>query len=152
MEFAVIKTGGKQYKVSVGDVVKVEKITGDFKVGDKVTFDKVLEAISNNNYEFFFSNRQTNVVYEQAHNEFLEWFFISGWIGLIFLILLILRLLYYSYTDKDKTNFYGLIITIITTFFFFTLHIFPLALIIILYVALIDGGKEWQRQTHITGL
>jgi large subunit ribosomal protein L21 len=42
MEFAVIKTGGKQYKVSVGDSVKVEKITGDFKVGDKITFDQVL--------------------------------------------------------------------------------------------------------------
>jgi len=42
MEFAVIKTGGKQYKVAVGDSVKIEKITGDFKEGDKVTFDKVL--------------------------------------------------------------------------------------------------------------
>ncbi len=42
MEFAVIKTGGKQYKVSVGDSVKVEKITGDFKEGDKVTFDEIL--------------------------------------------------------------------------------------------------------------
>ena len=42
MEFAVIQTGGKQYKVSVGDVVKIEKITGAYKVGDKLTFDKVL--------------------------------------------------------------------------------------------------------------
>ncbi len=42
MEFAVIKTGGKQYKVSVGESVKIEKLTGDFKVGDKVTFDQVL--------------------------------------------------------------------------------------------------------------
>ncbi len=42
MEFAVIATGGKQYKVSKGDVVKIEKIKGDFKVGDKVTFDQVL--------------------------------------------------------------------------------------------------------------
>lgn len=41
-EFAVIATGGKQYKVSAGDVVKIEKLTGDYKVGDKVTFDKVL--------------------------------------------------------------------------------------------------------------
>lgn len=41
-EFAVIFTGGKQYKVAVGDVLKVEKIEGDFKVGDKVVFDKVL--------------------------------------------------------------------------------------------------------------
>ncbi len=42
MEFAVIKTGGKQYKVAVGDSVKIEKITGEYKEGDKITFDKVL--------------------------------------------------------------------------------------------------------------
>ena len=42
MEFAVIATGGKQYKVSAGDTVKIEKIKGDFKVGDKVVFDQVL--------------------------------------------------------------------------------------------------------------
>lgn len=42
MEFAIIFTGGKQYKVSKGGTVKIEKITGDFKVGDKIIFDKVL--------------------------------------------------------------------------------------------------------------
>ena len=42
MEFAIIQTGGKQYKVSVGDVVVIEKIIGTYKVGDKITFDKVL--------------------------------------------------------------------------------------------------------------
>jgi large subunit ribosomal protein L21 len=41
-EFAVIMTGGKQYKVSVGETVDIEKIIGDFKVGDAITFDKVL--------------------------------------------------------------------------------------------------------------
>lgn len=41
-EFAVIFTGGKQYKVAVGDVLKVEKIDGEFKAGDKIVFDKVL--------------------------------------------------------------------------------------------------------------
>ena len=41
-EFAVINTGGKQYKVSKGDVLKIEKIKGDFKVGDKIVFDKVM--------------------------------------------------------------------------------------------------------------
>lgn len=40
-EFAVIETGGKQYLVSVGDVVEVE-LLGDLKEGDKVEFDKVL--------------------------------------------------------------------------------------------------------------
>ena len=42
MEFAVIHTGGKQYKVSPGQTLKIEKINGDFKVGDKLTFDKVM--------------------------------------------------------------------------------------------------------------
>lgn len=41
-EIAVIETGGKQYIVAVGDVVKVELLGGDLKEGDKVTFDKVL--------------------------------------------------------------------------------------------------------------
>jgi large subunit ribosomal protein L21 len=42
MKFAVISTGGKQYKVAEGDVVKVEKISDTLKVGDKVVFDQVL--------------------------------------------------------------------------------------------------------------
>lgn len=42
MEFAVIQTGGKQYKVKVGDEIKIEKILGDHEEGDKVVFDKVL--------------------------------------------------------------------------------------------------------------
>lgn len=42
MEFAVIQTGGKQYKVAAGDLIKIEKLAGDHKEGDKVVFDKVL--------------------------------------------------------------------------------------------------------------
>lgn len=42
MEFAVIKTGGKQYKVSKGDIISVEKIKGTYEKGDKIVFDKVL--------------------------------------------------------------------------------------------------------------
>lgn len=38
--YAVIKTGGKQYKVASGDVVKVEKIAGE--EGKKVVFNEVL--------------------------------------------------------------------------------------------------------------
>ena len=42
MEFAVIKTGGKQYKVSKGDTVSIEKMKGEYAKGDKLSFDKVL--------------------------------------------------------------------------------------------------------------
>ena len=47
MELAVIKTGGKQYVVSPGATVTIEKLgrgaaTQDVKKGDTVTFDQVL--------------------------------------------------------------------------------------------------------------
>ena len=38
--YAIIATGGKQYKVAEGDVVKVEKLGAE--EGAKVTFDQVL--------------------------------------------------------------------------------------------------------------
>ena len=38
----IIETGGKQYAVGKGDKIKIEKIKGGLKVGDTVTFDKVL--------------------------------------------------------------------------------------------------------------
>ncbi|HKJ05390.1 MAG TPA: 50S ribosomal protein L21 [Geopsychrobacteraceae bacterium] len=38
--YAVIKTGGKQYKVSEGDLVKIEKIEG--AVGDTIELDQIL--------------------------------------------------------------------------------------------------------------
>ncbi len=38
--YAIIATGGKQYKVSEGDVIKVEKL--DVEVGNEVVFDQVL--------------------------------------------------------------------------------------------------------------
>ncbi len=40
MTFAVIKTGGKQYKVAANDVIKIEKLEAE--AGDVVTFDQVL--------------------------------------------------------------------------------------------------------------
>ena len=40
MSFAIIETGGKQYKVSASNILKVEKL--DIKKGNKVEFKKVL--------------------------------------------------------------------------------------------------------------
>ena len=49
-DFAVFATGGKQYLVSVGDRIKIEKIKGlstssgrtEYQVGDSLNFDTVL--------------------------------------------------------------------------------------------------------------
>lgn len=42
--YAIIETGGKQYKVAEGDIIKVEKLGVD--AGETVTFDQVL-AVNN---------------------------------------------------------------------------------------------------------
>ncbi len=44
MKYAVIKTGGKQYKVSEGEELFIEKIAG--KNGDSVVFDQVLLLVN----------------------------------------------------------------------------------------------------------
>ncbi len=38
--YAVIKTGGKQYRVEPDDILKIEKLAGD--AGDKIEFSEVL--------------------------------------------------------------------------------------------------------------
>jgi large subunit ribosomal protein L21 len=38
--YAIIKTGGKQYRVAVGDEIRVEKLGAE--AGEKITFDEVM--------------------------------------------------------------------------------------------------------------
>ena len=42
MTFAIIQTGGKQYKVKKGDIITIERLGGEFKEGDKVVFDEIV--------------------------------------------------------------------------------------------------------------
>jgi large subunit ribosomal protein L21 len=49
MTFAVIKTGGKQYKVSTNDTIRVEKL--DDKAGKKFEFKEVLLTTDNTTTE-----------------------------------------------------------------------------------------------------
>lgn len=48
--YAIIKTGGKQYKVKEGQMLKIEKL--DAEAGDEVSFDKVLQYSDENGYKF----------------------------------------------------------------------------------------------------
>lgn len=47
--YAVIASGGKQYRVREGDILRVEKITGE--VGQPVSFDKVLLLADDDNVQ-----------------------------------------------------------------------------------------------------
>ncbi|HUI26837.1 MAG TPA: 50S ribosomal protein L21 [Candidatus Kryptonia bacterium] len=42
MDYAVIRTGGKQYRVAPGDLIRIEKLAGD--AGSPVAFTEVLMA------------------------------------------------------------------------------------------------------------
>jgi large subunit ribosomal protein L21 len=44
MKYAVIKSGGKQYKVSEGDIIEVDRLA--LKSEDKLVFDEVLLKVS----------------------------------------------------------------------------------------------------------
>ena len=50
MKFAIIETGGKQYRVSEGDEIFIEKL--DVEAGQAVTFDKVLAVMDDENSVF----------------------------------------------------------------------------------------------------
>ena len=53
--YAVIKTGGKQYKVNAGDEVKLERLEGE--AGDSVTFDRVLLTSDGENVKPWFQQQ-----------------------------------------------------------------------------------------------
>ncbi|WP_168123751.1 50S ribosomal protein L21 [Paenibacillus sp. HB172176] len=46
--YAIIETGGKQYKVQEGDVIYIEKLDGG--EGESVTFDRVLAVTGNDGF------------------------------------------------------------------------------------------------------
>ena len=56
---AVVKTGGKEYRISKGDIIRVEKLEG--KVGDQVALKDVL-MVSQENQVQFGTPQLTNVV------------------------------------------------------------------------------------------
>ena len=70
--FAVIQTGGKQYKVEVGTKIKIEKIIGDFKIGDKLSFENVLLSVNGDDVKigapFIGSKVEAEIVDIAKHN------------------------------------------------------------------------------------
>ena len=50
MSFAVIQTGGKQYKVKASDILKIEKLS-DIKDDKKIEFSNILACGDENNFE-----------------------------------------------------------------------------------------------------
>jgi large subunit ribosomal protein L21 len=60
--YAVIKSGGKQYRVSVGDILAIEKINGN--KGDLLSFEEVLMVVKDGKAELGTPNLAVKVVGE----------------------------------------------------------------------------------------
>jgi len=64
-DFAIFSTGGKQYRVKVGDIIKVEKLNSD----GKIEFDQVLMVGSTVGSPIVAGAKVTAEVLEQKRND-----------------------------------------------------------------------------------
>ena len=76
--YAVIKTGGKQYKVATGDVVKIEKIAGE--EGKEVIFNEVLACGENVGTPFVAGASVKALVLKQAKDAKVIIFKKASWL------------------------------------------------------------------------
>ncbi len=82
--------------------------------------------------------------FQQAHNEFVEWYFIAGGIGFIIGLVFLFTYLRTSWANRDRIPFIGLVMGCIASSALFCWHEAPLAIITVLYLGMIraDGMKE----------
>ena len=62
MSYAIIKTGGKQYRVAEGDVIEVEKL--DVEAGSETTFSDILFHSDGNSFKTAADLKNASVVAE----------------------------------------------------------------------------------------
>lgn len=103
-------------------------------IRDKEAFQKLSTLITKEDIR--------DEVFTQAHNEYVEMFFAMGIIGLLLGLIVLIDALLDARLQQDKIPLYGLLSVIIVCLFSFSLHIFPLAIITVLYLALIHIQAE----------
>ena len=65
--YAVIKTGGKQYRVAAEDKITVMRLAGE--AGDKISFDDVLMLADGDNCEFGVKATVSGEIVEQSRGD-----------------------------------------------------------------------------------
>ena len=65
--YAIIATGGKQYKVAEGDVIKVEKLAAE--AGSEVTFDDVILVSTDSDVIVYKYKRKTGYHKKNGHRQ-----------------------------------------------------------------------------------
>ena len=108
------------------------------QIADKKAFDRVLNK----------TGYKGNIpeLNDKSHNEYVEWLFVGGFVGLFIGLTALMRLLYEAYSQYDFIPFYGLLSASIVSLFGFTWHLIPLALMTVLYLALIIRSALNKKQ------
>lgn len=108
------------------------------QIADKKAFDRVLNK----------TGYEGNIpgLNDKSHNEYVEWFFVGGFAGLLIGLAALIRLLHKAYSQYDFIPFYGLLSASIVSLFGFTWHLIPLSLMTVLYIALIIRSALFKKQ------
>ncbi len=116
------------------------------QIYDKPNFDKALRKVSGNDLAYFTdTKRLSKTWFLQAHNEYIEMYFIGGVMGIILGLWFLITHLIIAFKQKDILPFLGLLSACLTAIFFFTWHIIPTAMLTVLYLGMIRGEKMYQR-------
>jgi hypothetical protein len=109
-------------------------------VPNRKKLNLALNIISNGDVKFFEKENHTySSLYFQAHNEYLEFWFEAGLVGFLLLVYAVVVRMVNGW--KRDIPFYGVMASAITSLFFFTWHITPMALITVLYVGMMIGEE-----------
>lgn len=115
---------------------------------DKKSLDKGIDLVSGTKDEkeniAYFKDPKNNaqVIYAHAHNEYLEFFFIAGYLGAILLLWNIAVALRKGWKVRDKTAFFCFLSSCLTSVFFFPWQMMPTAIITVLMLTVIHGAAK----------
>lgn len=113
------------------------------QVADKESFDNAAIKLSGNKQAYFTGDTQFQYPFTEAHNEFLEWWFISGVVGLALAGCFLIITLYRAFRhEADRLPMYGLLSASICAAFGFPWHIMSTALITVLWLGIVYGNRE----------
>lgn len=104
---------------------------------DKPAFEKALNMVSSGNLAYFTSDKQVGSMHVEAHNEWIEWLFISGIGGLLLALYCAANIIFMGINAGKIIPVYGFLASCITAMGFFTWHIAPMAIITVVYMGLI---------------
>jgi len=90
----------------------------------------------------YFKSDKISCIFLELHNEYLEWFFNTGLIGLT-LLMIGLGVLFYHGFATGSLAVYGFLASCLCSLWFFGWHIIPTAFITVVYAGIIEN--EWRQ-------